>query len=253
MDTRQEIEYHEQELKGLLTRVLKDPLEPMHERLNELGAHLEMLEGQVRDDYVGGLSALNLGLDDVNKRLRKLGSTVEDVPRAFNASLGPLLDGVVEKLTLVQSNALKTMHTQLALDDNVRDQSLRGAMTEQLAQQDRRYVELLACSQDDSAKHASRLQHKTATELDYSMTGVGQRLAGLEAVMSRVEAVSQALEHGQTDWQEQQKAWQEKSLARSQDHLAGALRPLRIMLAGAMTLGGISVVGVVVLAIRLFS
>ncbi len=94
------IEQHEIELKELLTRVMRDPLQPLQARVDQTGKDVACLEQQLtalREDEMGGIRGR---LEDVEKVLRKLRDWAEeDAADEFKSAILPV-QGALDTLTL---------------------------------------------------------------------------------------------------------------------------------------------------------
>jgi hypothetical protein len=110
MTVKQEIERHEQELKELLGRVMRDPLAPVHDSVTKLDARLEELETMLQDIRDLELSTLNLRIDDVGKELRQMKSKTGETPREVRLAVEPILQRLqteVEQAKLATHDLLK--------------------------------------------------------------------------------------------------------------------------------------------------
>ena len=110
MDEQQEIELHEQEIKALLVRVLKEPLLPLSARLDDLVGDVKELQEQI----VQHLSGMSAGIsEDVEKRIRRLNSSIDSRLKDVESLFRSLLSNGLTQATEANSGALETMRVWL--------------------------------------------------------------------------------------------------------------------------------------------
>jgi alanyl-tRNA synthetase len=143
-DVQKEIEQHEKELKNLLNRVLKQPLDSAFEKF---GSRLDALEDQVKQLSEVGFPALQQDSGDIktasNRHFRKFDSFEEKssnelktmreqlMPNGQSLSdllvdkltdtLGIRMEGVESKLAQIEANRLTLGQTQAAWQKNQED------------------------------------------------------------------------------------------------------------------------------------
>jgi hypothetical protein len=106
MEIQQEIERHEEELKSLLTRVLREPLDPLHERLQGLSIKLEDQIEKIRKE---DLTALNLMHEKTWKVIDKLLTDINDRMSESESTYRGLLSSSVTQLTQTSNDAFDAM------------------------------------------------------------------------------------------------------------------------------------------------
>jgi len=109
MEIQQEIERHEEELKSLLTRVLREPLDPLHERLQGLSIRLYKLEDQIEKIRKEDLTALNLMHEKTWKVIDKLLTDINDRMSESESTYRGLLSSSVTQLTQTSNDAFDAM------------------------------------------------------------------------------------------------------------------------------------------------
>lgn len=123
------IEQHENELKELLTRVMRDPLQPLQVQLEQAGRSVEHLDHQLSTLREVELNGVCARLDAVEKVLKRLRNWAEEdaasdikeaiLPPVQGAldTLGVRLDGHAAALTLpVQSISQELAQTTTAME-----------------------------------------------------------------------------------------------------------------------------------------
>lgn len=135
------IEQHEIELKELLNRVMRDPLQPLQAQLDQTGVNVERLDNQVsrlREVELGGVCTRLDAIEKVLKRLRSWAE--EDAVVELKGAILPPVQGALDTLGLriesqsaaiaqpVQSISQEVEHTAAALErlaeHSVQDRSL---------------------------------------------------------------------------------------------------------------------------------
>lgn len=95
------IEQHEIELKELLTRVMRDPLQPLQVQVDQTGKDVAYLEQQLtalREVEMGGIWGR---LEDVEKVLRQLRNwATDDAANELKSAILPPVQGALDTLTL---------------------------------------------------------------------------------------------------------------------------------------------------------
>jgi predicted nuclease with TOPRIM domain len=106
MEIQQEIERHEEELKSLLTRVLREPLDPLRECLQELSIRLDKLEDQIEKIRKEDLTALNLKHEETGNVIDKLLTNINARMSESESTYHDLLSSSVTQLTQTISAAV---------------------------------------------------------------------------------------------------------------------------------------------------
>jgi type I site-specific restriction endonuclease len=93
------IEHHENELKELLTRVMRDPLQPLQTQLEQTGKSVERLDHQLSTLREVELNGVCARLDTVEKVLKRLRSwTEEDAASEIKNAILPPVQGALDTL-----------------------------------------------------------------------------------------------------------------------------------------------------------
>jgi len=106
MEIQQEIERHEEELKSLLTRVLREPLDPLRKCLQDLSIHLDELEDQIKKIRKEDLTALNLKHEETGNVIDKLLTNINARMSESESTYHDLLSSSVTQLTQTISAAV---------------------------------------------------------------------------------------------------------------------------------------------------
>jgi len=175
------VEQHEIELKELLARVMRDPLQPLQAQLDQTGANLTQMDQQLkalRDVELGGVCAR---LDVVEKSLKRLRSWSEDdAPSEFkNAVLPPV------------QQALNTLGTRIDTQFSAITQPVAG-MSYEIAQTASAVERLAEQSAQSSALAGQRVASLGQQVRDLTTLQVEQS----HFTQSKVKgAIDEAVEH----------------------------------------------------------
>jgi hypothetical protein len=131
------IEQHETELKELLTRVMRDPLQPLQSKIDQTIEDLVSVDQQLKALRDVDLNSLNVRLDGVEKILKRLRSWSEgDAASEFREAIMPPVQQALDTLgTRVDEHAESVFKPMLDISHEVsRTKSALERLSEHSAQ-----------------------------------------------------------------------------------------------------------------------
>lgn len=132
------IDQHETELKELLTRVMREPLQPLQAQIDQAGEQMAHIDAQVKNLRDRDLADLSVRFDDVEKVLKRLRIWTEEsaATDVKNAVLPPVQDALnalslgIKEQTEALSQPVQSMCQEVALTatavDRLAEQSAQG-------------------------------------------------------------------------------------------------------------------------------
>lgn len=252
MEIHQEIERHEEELKSLLTRVLREPLHPLHERLQALSIRLDELEDQIEKIREEDLTALH-------QMHEKTGKVIDRLLRDINARMSEsestyhdLLSSSVMQLTQTINDSFDAMRVWSAESAQGQRNALANVLANQLSELSGTYERTLNALGEDVNRGGDARWQKAAESFKLIQANLGHRLTNLEATINQMDTVRRLADESQENWRVRQEKWQSASIERAQAQLSAAVLPLRKLLIVTLALAGASFIGLVFVGTRLF-
>lgn len=135
MDTQQDIERHERELKELLQRVMLEPLRPINDSVQEVDKKLDLMEQAVQELRDCDVAALSRSSDESSRQLRSIKSIAEGMPGDVRTALDSVLKDTIATLVQSQHVGLEQVRSNLEQHSELRSRLLLDGLTVKLARQ----------------------------------------------------------------------------------------------------------------------
>ncbi len=252
METQQEITHHEEELRSLLTRVLREPLRPLQESLQALVTRLDELEDQIEKIREEDLASLHLEHEERETVLGRLHRTIDDRLGVSESTFRGLLSSSVTQLTQTSIGAFDAMRVWSVEGAQEQRNALADVLATQFGKLGERYERSLISLREQIDRGGDARWQRGTESFKLIEANLGQRLTNLEAAFYQMDTARRTGDEAQEAWRAGQEKWQSASIERAQAHLSEALRPLRNMLIVTLALTGASLIGLVFVGARVF-
>lgn len=252
MAIQQEIGHHEEELKSLLTRVLREPLHPLHERLQDFSIRLDELEDQIEKIRDEDFTALHLNHEGTEKEINRLRRDINELMSESKSAFLSLLSSSVEQLKKTSKDAFDEMRDWSAESAQGQRNALADVLANQLGELGGTYERTLIALGEAVNRGGDARWQKAAESFKLIQANLVQGLTNLEAGINRMDTARRLADEAQENWRVGQEKWQSASIERAQAHLSAAVLPLRKLLIVTLALAGASFIGLVFVGARLF-
>ncbi len=190
------IEQHENELKELLTRVMRDPLQPLKAQLEQTGNHVEHVDRQLSTLREVELTGVSRRLDDLEKGLKRLRNWADnDAADELKSAIFPPMQEGLDTVGLRMTQAVEGLACVEQQVSALRELVL-GDVCARLAENETTLHRLSAWAKDEAA---NELAGTILPPVQGALNTLGTRLDDHTAsIILPVRSISQELAQAAT-------------------------------------------------------